>query len=332
MRASIGVAVLLVPVLVLGGGVAALAATTDEYEQRRVVAEGYDDALAAAAEVRESARLSLDRYLSLAADAKAALATVSSLQSSQSGLLDVATVAALTPLGEAVTDALPDPGPTLKARPPVVHASDPEALVAAADELERWTVELRDEWSTREVTIAEVDGAVRRLRTGIMAVAGSVAATGKSILDASGSASAETRAALSAALTHVSSHIEDGTDPSADLAVYLDAAQSVQESHAAAVAAAASSSATGSDRSAAPRRLLPFPFGPGTDPNNPPQVYFSGAYVGPSCDWGAAANLVSATLANGDVYYFSSDVPYEGRLLDGSIQWYLVINACATGP
>jgi hypothetical protein len=63
------------------------------------------------------------------------------------------------------------------------------------------------------------------------------------VLDASGSASAETRESLSSAIARVGGHIEDGTDPSADLTAYLGAAKAVQDSHAEAVAAAAAAAA-----------------------------------------------------------------------------------------
>ena len=199
MRPSRAVCALLVPVLVLGGGVAALASTTDDYEAHRVASAEYDHALADAADVRMSASLSLDHYIAIAAEAKVALATSADLQAVGSDLLDATATAALGPLRYALTAALPDPGPTLEARP----------------------------------------------RTGIMAVAGSVAARGAGVLDASGSASTETRAALSSAIAHVDGHIEDGTDPSADLTAYLAAAKAVQDSHAEAIAAAAAGSGSG---------------------------------------------------------------------------------------
>ena len=255
MRASIGVATLLVTVLVLGGGVAALASTTTEYEQRRVVAEGYDDALAAAAEARESARLSLDRYLSLAADAKAAVATVASLRAVDSSLLDATTTAALTPLSEALTAALPDPGPTLEARPPVVRDFDLRAFTAAPDELVAWTDRLRELWLAHDTEFAKIDAAVHKVQVGIMAVAGSIAATGRSVLDASGSASAQTRAALSEAMAHVAAHIEDGTDPSADIATYVAAATAVQASHADALAAEAAARSSAANTYTPPRTI-----------------------------------------------------------------------------
>ena len=243
MRPSLAVCALLVPVLVLGGGVAVLASTTDDYEAHRVASAEYDHALADAADVRTSASLSLDHYIAIAAEAKVALATSADLQAIGSDLLDATATAALGPLRYALTVALPDPGPTLEARPAVVHDSDPAVLTDAAAELTEWSGDLRDEWSGHDATIAEIDDALHRLRTGIMAVAGSVAARGAGVLDASGSASAETRAALSSAIARVGGHIEDGTDPSADLTAYLAAAKAVQDSHAEAIAAAAAAAA-----------------------------------------------------------------------------------------
>lgn len=245
MRASLAVCALLVPVLVLGGGVAALASTTDDYKAHRVASAEYDHALADAADVRTSASLSLDHYIAIAAEAKVALATGADLQAVGSDLLDATATAALGPLRDSLTAALPDPGPTLEARPPVVNNSDPAVLTDAAAELTEWSGDLRDEWAGHDATIAEIDDALHRLRTGIMAVAGSVAARGAGVLDASGSASAETRAALSSAIARVGGHIEDGTDPSADLTAYLDAAKAVQDSHAEAIAAAAAGSGSG---------------------------------------------------------------------------------------
>ena len=243
MRPSLAVCALLVPVLVLGGGVAALASTTDDYEAHRVASAEYDHALADAADVRTSASLSLDHYIAIAAEAKVALATSADLQAVGSDLLDATATAALGPLRDALTAALPDPAPTLEARPAVVHDSDPAVLTDATAELTEWSANLRDEWAGHDATIAEIDDALHRLRTGIMAVAGSVAARGAGVLDASGSASSETRAALSSAIARVGGHIEDGTDPSADLTAYLAAAKAVQDSHAEAIAAAAAAAA-----------------------------------------------------------------------------------------
>ena len=245
MRPSLAVCALLVPVLVLGGGVAALASTTDDYEAHRVASAEYDHALEDAADVRTSASLSLDHYIAIAAEAKVALATSADLQAIGSDLLDATATAALGPLRDALTAALPDPGPTLEARPPVVHDSDPAVLTDATAELTEWSANLRDEWAGHDATIAEIDDALHRLRTGIMAVAGSVAARGAGVLDASGSASSETRAALSSAIARVGGHIEDGADPSADLTAYLGAAKAVQDSHAEAIAAAAAGSGSG---------------------------------------------------------------------------------------
>ncbi len=245
MRASIGVCVLLVPVLVLGGGAAALASTTTDYVAMHVASVAYEAARDNAADARISAGRSLARYMALAADAKLALGTGADLQAVGSDLLDATATAALGPLRDALTAALPDPGPTLEARPPVVHDSDPAVLTDATAELTEWSGDLRDEWSGHDATIAEIDDALHRLRTGIMAVAGSVAARGAGVLDASGSASPETRAALSSAIARVGGHIEDGTDPSADLTAYLGAAKTVQDSHAEAIAAAAAGSGSG---------------------------------------------------------------------------------------
>jgi hypothetical protein len=260
MRASAGVVFLLVPVLVLGGGVVALASTTADYETQRVASVGYETARDNASDASISAGRSLDRYMALAADAKVSLATGADLQAVGSDLLDATATAALGPLRDALTAALPDPGPTLEARPPVVHDSDPAALTDATAELTAWTLHLRDEWSGHDAMIAEIDGALHRLRTGIMAVAGSVAARGAGVLDASGSASAETRATLSSAIVRVGGHIEDGTDPSADLTAYLAAAKAVQDSHAEAVAAAEAAAAASNRNTYTPPRTISLTF------------------------------------------------------------------------
>lgn len=260
MRASIGVAILLVPVLVLGGAIAALAVATDDYEQRRVAAEGYDGALAASADVRESALRSLDRYFSLASEAKTALAAVVTLSAVDSTVLDATTTAALTPLGNALTSALPDATPTLEARPAVVHVSDPEALAVATSELVDWSNRTRQNWTTHDSECAQIDAALHEVRTGIMAVAGSVAATGRSILDVSGSASTQSRMALSDAMAHVAAHVEDGTDPTTDLAAYVAAATAVQVSHADAVAAAEAAARNSAANTFTPPRTITLTF------------------------------------------------------------------------
>lgn len=330
-KTALVIAFFVAPVLALGGGSVALAASADNFEQHRIAADAYETAWDDATSAHDEALDTQFRVDSLSSHAKDAMADATAIAASTPGYLDAAAVAKLAALVEAVKQSIPADDAHVPGRPTHVATSDLTALARATADAAAWAGGIRSSWEGGAATIQKLDGAVRELDAGMLAVAASVKANGDAVLGSTGSASAATRTLVADAMHHAADRVEAGGSPAIEIAAFVAAgvqakSEQADADAAAAAAAAAASGAGGGSGGSRPNPALGLAF-PQTDPNNPPIVYAGGAAT--YCSGGYSDDSFVTGLSNGQEYSFYSDRPYEPMLFDGGFTWIFRADYCA---
>lgn len=224
-------ALLLVPLLAVGGLTAGAVVSAEGSARAAESEAALSAAYSAAQDVRTAALALHDELAEADVRAADAIAAAEAVLATVEGTVEGDDRAELSSLIDNVM--------TLRFTPAAIPDL-PGDLVG----LERWGDRI-DGWLDASSSAA-LDGAVSALRAAVYSAAGTASTTAQSVLDANGGASAESRSALSTAMADLASVIDTRGDAAVAVGAVASAAQAVKDSAAAnAVPAQTGSSGAG---------------------------------------------------------------------------------------
>lgn len=332
-----GVAVLVIPTLVLIGSAVALTDQSEAAYRHSLADSSFEAAYRSATGARAEA-MATRILLGRAIDEAAAFADESgALVTAADNLLDAEALVALTATLDGLTAGMPVPL-SIPVLPSLARPAETGDLVARSIALDKWTVGVRDITERLGLAAIDLDRLAQAVEAAYARVAASADAIGSTVLADATAADAEARLRLEASLEAVSTRLGVGALPTGELLAYLTAAKAVRDSHAAAVeaAAAASAGSTGSGGGSTGRsdlisiedrcRIMHC-----VDLSNPPVVFFYDNYVGDFCPY-SYVYMEQYSLDDGEWFEVYPDYPgqpYGGRVIPIVHNWALLLEFCA---